>query len=72
MRLSKAPLEVLKRHEKRQDIVEMSWPRGLKPIRDEGLRGDLKGLRSSRLNLQHNKKSRPIKKGRISATLLYF
>jgi proteic killer suppression protein len=54
--LSKAPLEVQKRYEKWKDIVEISGPSGLKLIRgfrDEALRGDWKGYRSSRLNQQY-------------------
>ena len=54
--LSKAPLEVQKRYEKWKDIVEISGPKGLKLIRgfrDEGLRGEWKGFRSSRLNQQY-------------------
>jgi proteic killer suppression protein len=54
--LSKAPLEVQKRYEKWKDIVEISGPAGLKLIRgfrDEALRGEWKGFRSSRLNQQY-------------------
>lgn len=54
--LAKAPLEVQKRYEKWKDIVELSGPTGLKLIRglrDEALRGDWKGYRSSRLNQQY-------------------
>ena len=54
--LKGAPQEVLKRYEKWKDIVEMSGPAGLKVIRefrDEALRGDWKGFRSSRLNQQY-------------------
>lgn len=50
------PVEVLKRYEKWKDIVYVSGPEGLKLIRgfrDEALRGDWKGHRSSRLNLQY-------------------
>ena len=50
------PVEVLKRYEKWKDIVYISGPEGLKLIRgfrDEALRGDWKGHRSSRLNLQY-------------------
>ena len=50
------PVEVLKRYEKWKDIVYVSGPDGLKLIRgfrDEALRGDWKGHRSSRLNLQY-------------------
>ena len=54
--LSKAPLEVQKRYEKWKDIVELSGPSGLRMIRglrDEALRGEWKGHRSSRLSLQY-------------------
>ena len=54
--LAKAPLEVQKRYEKWKDIVELSGPAGLKMIRglrDEALRGEWKGHRSSRLNQQY-------------------
>jgi len=54
--LSKVPLEVQKRYEKWKDVVEMSGPTGLKLIRgfrDETLRGEWKGFRSSRLNQQY-------------------
>ena len=54
--LSKAPLEVQRRYEKWKDIVEISGPNGLKVVRgfrDEALRGEWKGYRSSRLNQQY-------------------
>ena len=54
--LTKTPLEIQKRYEKWKDIVEISGPGGLKLIqgfRDEALRGDWKGFRSSRLNQQY-------------------
>ena len=54
--LSKAPLEVQKRYEKWKDIVEISGPPGLRLIRgfrDEALRGEGKGFRSSCLNQQY-------------------
>lgn len=54
--LTKAPLEVQKRYEKWKDIVEVSGPVGLKMIRglrDEALRGEWRGHRSSRLNQQY-------------------
>ncbi|HIG41928.1 MAG: type II toxin-antitoxin system mRNA interferase toxin, RelE/StbE family [bacterium] len=54
--LSKLPIDVLKRYEKWKDIVEISGPKGLRLIRglrDEALRGDWKGHRSSRLNQQY-------------------
>lgn len=49
------PIEILKRYEKWKDIAMLSGPRGLRAIkgfRDEALRGDKKGFRSSRLNDQ--------------------
>ena len=55
-RLSRLPLEVLKRYEKWKDIVEASGPMGLRRIRgfrDEALRGEWGGHRSSRLNLKY-------------------
>jgi addiction module RelE/StbE family toxin len=54
--LAKAPMEVQKRYEKWKDILEISGPGGLKMIRgfrDESLRGEWKGYRSSRLNQQY-------------------
>ena len=54
--LGKLPTDVLKRYEKWKDIVELSGPVGLRLIRgfrDELLRGDWKGHRSSRLNQQY-------------------
>ena len=53
--LSKTPLEIQKRYEKWKDIVELSGPSGLRMVRglrDEALRGEWKGYRSSRLS-QH-------------------
>ena len=53
---SRFPLEVLKRYEKWKDIVRISGPKGLRLIKgfhDEGLRGEWRGHRSSRLGLQH-------------------
>jgi addiction module RelE/StbE family toxin len=55
-KLARLPLEVLKRYEKWKDIVSISGPQGLRLIRgfrDEGLRGEWSGHRSSRLGLQH-------------------
>lgn len=55
-RLAKTPIDVLKRYEKWKDIVTISGPQGLKLIkgfRDEALRGDWKGHRSSRLGDQY-------------------
>jgi proteic killer suppression protein len=54
--LVKAPMDVQKRYEKWKDIVEISGPAGLKLVRgfrDEALRGEWKGFRSSRLNQQY-------------------
>lgn len=48
--------DVLKRYEKWKDILSISGPVGLRKIRgfrDEALRGDWKGHRSSRLNIQY-------------------
>ena len=50
------PIEILKRYEKWKDIVSISGPEGLRHIRgfrDEALRGEWKGCRSSRLNIQY-------------------
>ena len=55
-KLSRLPIEVLKRYEKWKDIVKISGPKGLRLIKgfhDEGLRGEWRGHRSSRLGLQH-------------------
>jgi len=55
-RVQKLPAEVLKRYEKWKDIVRISGPKGLRLIkgfRDEALRGEWKGQRSSRLGLQY-------------------
>ena len=54
--LSQAPLEIQKRYEKWKDVVVLSGPGGLKLIRgfrDEALRGEWHGFRSSRLNRQY-------------------
>ena len=54
--LQKLPSEILKRYEKWKDIVKISGPQGLRAIRgfnDESLRGEWKGYRSSRLNIQY-------------------
>ena len=54
--LESLPVDVLKRYEKCKDIVSMSGPDGLRQIRgfrDEALRGEWKGYRSSRLNIQY-------------------
>lgn len=53
--LKKAPTEVLQRYEAWKRIVEISGPAGLKLIRgfrDESLKGEWKGYRSSRLGIQ--------------------
>ena len=54
--LETLPADVLKRYEKWKDIVSISGPEGLRHIRgfrDEALRGEWKGCRSSRLNIQY-------------------
>lgn len=54
--LKLAPQEVLKRYEKWKDIVGLSGPMGLRKIKgfhDELLKGEWKGHRSSRLELQY-------------------
>ncbi|MEA1989992.1 MAG: type II toxin-antitoxin system mRNA interferase toxin, RelE/StbE family [Pseudomonadota bacterium] len=54
--LASLPIDVLKRYEKWKDIILISGPYGLKKIRgfrDEALRGEWKGHRSSRLNIQY-------------------
>ena len=54
--LKSLPVDVLKRYEKWKDIVALSGPSGLKHIKgfnDEALRGEWKGYRSSRLNIQY-------------------
>ncbi len=55
-KLSRIPIEVLKRYEKWKDIVAISGPEGLRLIKglhDESLRGELQGYRSSRLGLKY-------------------
>ena len=55
-RLAKTPVDILKRYEKWKDIVAISGPQGLlqiKGFRDEALRGEWKGHRSSRLGGQN-------------------
>jgi len=50
--LKSLPLDILKRYEKWKDIVMVSGPQGLRLIkgfRDEALRGDWQGCRSSRI-----------------------
>lgn len=54
--LQKTPKEILKRYEKWKDIVRISGPEGLRLIkgfRDEALKGEWDGHRSSRLGLQY-------------------
>ncbi|HEY9052943.1 MAG TPA: type II toxin-antitoxin system mRNA interferase toxin, RelE/StbE family [Gammaproteobacteria bacterium] len=54
--LKALPRDILKRYEKWKDIVAISGPSGLKHIKgfhDEALRGEQKGHRSSRLNVQY-------------------
>ncbi len=54
--LKSLPINILKRYEKWKDIVAISGPKGLKQIKgfnDEALRGEWKGYRSSRLNIQY-------------------
>ena len=55
-RLPRTPVEILKRYEKWKDIVALSGPGGLRDIkgfRDEALRGEWRGHRSSRLSDQY-------------------
>ena len=55
-KLSKLPIEILKRYEKWKDIVWVSGPVGLRLIKgfhDEALRGEWRGCRSSRLGDQY-------------------
>lgn len=55
-KLSKLPVEVLKRYEKWKDIVQLSGPQGLRQIKgfhDESLEGERRGQRSSRLGLKY-------------------
>ena len=50
------PLEILRRHEKWKDIAVVSGPTGLRLIkgfRDEALRGEWHGHRSSRLGIHY-------------------
>lgn len=54
--LASLPVDVLKRYEEWKDILLISGPDGLKQIkgfRDVALRGEWKGHRSSRLNIQY-------------------
>jgi len=55
-RIPKVPVEILKRYEKWKDIVVFAGPQGLRRIkgfRDEALRGEWHGNRSSRLGDQY-------------------
>ena len=55
-RLARIPSEVLKLYEKWKDIVTLSGPDALGQIRgfrDEALKGEQKGCRSSRLGKQY-------------------
>ena len=55
-RISKTPVDILKRYEKWKDIVSISGPQGLRSIKgfgDEALIGEWKGHRSSRLGGQY-------------------
>ena len=55
-RVQRIPTDILKRYEKWKDIVRVSGPAGLKLIkgfRDEALRGEWRGHRSSRLSIQY-------------------
>ena len=55
-RIARLPLDILKRYEKWKDIVRVSGPKGLRMIkgfRDEALRGEWSGHRSSRLSQQY-------------------
>ena len=54
--LKKVPTDILKRYEKWKDIVAISGPQSLRLIkgfRDESLKGEWKGFRSSRLSQQY-------------------
>jgi len=54
--LASLTVDVAKRYEKWKDIIRISGPDGLKHIKgfhDEALRGEWKGYRSSRLNIQY-------------------
>jgi addiction module RelE/StbE family toxin len=54
--LDRLPLDILKRYEKWKDIVHLSGPNALRQIKgfnDEGLRGEWRGHRSSRLDRQY-------------------
>lgn len=54
--LASLTVDLAKRYEKWKDIMRISGPDGLKHIKgfhDEALRGEWKGYRSSRLNIQY-------------------
>ena len=54
--LDRLPIDVLKRYEKWKEIVRLSGPPGLRRItgfKDESLRGEWRGHRSSRLSQQY-------------------
>ena len=53
--IKRIPKEILKNYELWKHIIELEGPQGLKLIKgfqDEPLKGEWKGYRSSRLNLQ--------------------
>ncbi len=53
--IKKAPKDVVKKYEAWKRVVEISGPEGLKHIRgfrDEALKGNWRGYRSSRLGIQ--------------------
>ncbi len=55
-KLGRIPVEILKRYEKWKDIVAISGPQGLRLIKgfhDEILKGQWRGVRSSRLGKQY-------------------
>ncbi len=55
-RFKTLPVDVLKRYEKWKDIVSISGPESLgliRGFRDEALRGQWRGYRSSRLSLKY-------------------
>lgn len=55
-KLSRLPIEILKRYEKWKDIVTIAGPQGLRQIKgfhEESPRGEWKGHRSSRLGCQY-------------------
>ena len=55
-RVSRFPVEIVKRYEKWKDIVRISGPAGLRLIKgfyDEAVRGEWNGHRSSLLGMQY-------------------